>query len=124
MTSTELHSREHCNCLFVARTCQEKDCRFKAANVGATVSEYAWLSATETALKQGVFAVGPISVAIDAKSLSFQLYRSGVYNNPNCTESRNHAVLAVGYGTEGGQDYWIVKNRLEAAVPRRIITHM
>lgn len=36
----------------------------------------------------------------------------GLYNAPNCNPRFiNHAVLAVGYGTDKGQDFWLVKNR-------------
>jgi len=68
-------------------------------------------SGSEDVLQQSVFENGPNSIAIDASSISFQLYNSGVYYNPKCSSKvLNHAVLAAGYGTQGGQEYWLVKN--------------
>ena len=31
-------------------------------------------------------------------------------NSPECGIVLNHAVTAVGWGTEDGQEYWILKN--------------
>lgn len=68
---------------------------------------------SETDLADALAEVGPIGVAIDASGSGFQLYKSGVYVNTRCSSSRlNHAVLAVGYGTDSdsGYDYYKVKN--------------
>lgn len=44
----------------------------------------------------------------------FQSYKNGTYTSTTCKSdpsSVNHAVLAIGYGTdESGMDYYIVKN--------------
>ena len=93
---------------------QDDDCKFKAANVGATCKSYTVVkSGSERDLKKAVASVGPISVAIDASAASFQLYSSGVYNEPDCSSTMlDHGVLAVGYGTLKRKEYWLVKNRL------------
>jgi len=66
----------------------------------------------ETQLAQAVSQVGPLTIAIDASGLGFQLYSGGVYSSNTCSSTRlNHAVAAVGYGRYlDGQLYWEVKN--------------
>jgi len=87
-------------------------CKFNAANVGATLSSYANIpTGSEAALQNASALVGPISVAMDAGLASFQLYKSGVYAPKGCSSTQlDHGVLVVGYGVDGSQDYWIVKN--------------
>ncbi|CAF1013726.1 unnamed protein product [Rotaria sordida] len=91
---------------------KDNQCRFKASDVGATDTGYTDItSKDESALQQAVATVGPISVAIDANHITFQLYKRGVYNEPFCSQVRlDHGVLAVGYGTDSGKAYWLVKN--------------
>jgi len=38
------------------------------------------------------------------------LYTSGILNSSRCGTNLDHAVTAVGYGNESGQDYYIVRN--------------
>jgi C1A family cysteine protease len=51
----------------------------------------------------------PVSIAIQADQKDFQLYKSGVFTG-NCGTNLDHGVLTVGYGTENGDDYYLVKN--------------
>ena len=65
----------------------------------------------EHVLKMAV-AKQPVSVAIQANISSFQFYKRGVYQDPECGDQLDHGVLIVGYGKDKlyDLDYWIVKN--------------
>ena len=49
---------------------------------------------------------GPVSVSVEADKTVFQHYKSGVLTGPECGTRLDHAVVAVGYGS----DYYIVRN--------------
>nr|XP_020471219.1 cathepsin S-like [Monopterus albus] len=90
---------------------QEQQCKYNPTYRAANCSSYSFLPAgDEGALKEAIATIGPISVAIDATRPTFSFYRSGVYDDSSCSQMVNHGVLAVGYGTLDGQDYWLVKN--------------
>ncbi|KAK6184878.1 hypothetical protein SNE40_007240 [Patella caerulea] len=93
-------------------TAKDGTCRFNRANVAANDTGFVDIpTGSESSLQTAVATVGPIAVAIDASHASFQLYKSGVYHDFFCSSKRlDHGVLAVGYGTDGGKDYWLVKN--------------
>ncbi|KAF8796178.1 procathepsin L-like [Argiope bruennichi] len=91
----------------------EDSCHFKKSGIGATCTGYVDIpSGDEKALMIALATVGPISVAINASG-NFMDYDSGIYSPRDCNggeEDLSHGVLAVGYGSENGKDYWIVKN--------------
>jgi len=67
-------------------------------------------SGNETVLAIQV-AMQPVVAAIDASHLSFQMYSSGIYDDPDCSSTElDHTVLVVGYGSMDGKDYWICQN--------------
>ncbi|KAL7631762.1 UNVERIFIED_CONTAM: hypothetical protein RMT77_017943 [Armadillidium vulgare] len=87
-------------------------CRYNANNIGATCTGFVDIASTdENALKDAAGSVGPISVAIDASKSSFNYYGGGYYYDADCSSTNlDHGVLVVGYGTDSGNDYWLVKN--------------
>jgi cathepsin L len=91
---------------------KDDKCRYNPGASGATDTGSVDVPAgDESKLQEAVATVGPVSVAIDASHSSFQLYKSGVYDEPECSpENLDHGVLAVGYGQQDGHEYWLVKN--------------
>ncbi|MQM05827.1 hypothetical protein Taro_038641 [Colocasia esculenta] len=51
----------------------------------------------------------PVGSAVHANTTDFQLYTGGIFNGA-CTTDVDHAVTIVGYDSEAGEDYWIIKN--------------
>jgi len=93
-------------------TARDGSCRFNKSDAIAQVTGFVDIRAgSESDLTSAVANVGPVSVAIDASNFSFQFYSSGVYNEPRCSSTQlDHGVTAIGYGTEDGTDYYLVRN--------------
>jgi C1A family cysteine protease len=66
------------------------------------------VESSDKALMSAV-AQQPVSIAIEADQRDFQLYQSGVLTS-ECGTTLDHGVLVIGYGTENGEDYYLVKN--------------
>jgi C1A family cysteine protease len=80
----------------------------KTVDSVSKISGYTDVDQTEDALKSAV-NVGPVSIAIEADQSGFQFYSGGVFSG-SCGKNLDHGVLLVGYGTDSGTDYWLVKN--------------
>lgn len=93
-------------------TAVDGTCQFSQYSHVGSISYYENVpEGDEDYLAAVVEQYGPVAVAIDASNWSFQLYSGGIYNEPSCTPySLDHGVGCVGFGSDAGERYWIVRN--------------
>lgn len=87
----------------------DQHCTYDKTTKVTGVSAFTDVNHDEGALKDAV-TQQPVSIAIFA--LTIMQYTGGIYDDYAACPSGllDHGVLAVGYGSDGGQDYWLVKN--------------
>jgi len=87
-------------------TCDETQCTKNAKSVPQS---YVDIEANSDSAFMSALNIGPVAIAIEADESAFQLYTSGVLTAA-CGTNLDHGVLAVGYGTLDGTDFYKVKN--------------
>jgi len=92
--------RKHMFCSYHRKKCSKRS---------GAISSFTDVAHKESDQLKAAVCQGPVSVAIEADQSSFQHYGGGVLTKA-CGAQLDHGVLAVGYGTESGNDYWKVKN--------------
>lgn len=78
-------------------------------SINITFEDIIQVNSSETELKDALFVHGPIIVSLYVTN-RWRFYKSGVWYDKQCSEVTNHSMLLVGYGTEKGNDYWLIKN--------------
>jgi len=85
-------------------TCKKSDCKSQF-----TISGYKDVPPNDQKSLTAAVAQQPVSVAVDAGGSNWQFYNGGVMSGA-CGTALDHGVLAVGYGTENGKQFYKVKN--------------
>ena len=93
-----------------AYTAYAGTCKYNSASGVVNTVGYKTIAKGDPNAHIAALQNGPVSVAVAASSSVYQLYRGGIISSTACGTSLNHAVNMVGYGTENGTPYWIVRN--------------
>lgn len=103
-----IHNRKMCTeeqypYIGIPHSCHSSNC-----SIEIPLKSYRQIWPGDENLKAAV-QIQPIPVSLNANPL--RDYQSGIFNmGDECQNLPNHAVLVVGYGSEDGHDYWLVKN--------------
>ena len=84
-------------------------CQAKGKPICAKITSYTDVVPNSDQALMSALVKQPVSIAIEADQAVFQFYSGGVMSSP-CGTALDHGVLAVGYGTVDGADYYKVKN--------------
>jgi len=96
---------------YAAYSASDGSCRLPCSTVGIPkggVRGYTDVSGGENGLLSAV-AERPVSIGVDAAGSNWQMYSGGVMTS-HCGTQLDHGVLCVGYGKDGANEYWKVKN--------------
>jgi len=88
----------------------ESKCAHDESKGVTNVSSYKSVKANTDSIKAAI-EIGPVNVAVSAGNDIFRNYKSGIVTEAdNCPTRLDHAIVAVGWGVEGDQEYYIVRN--------------
>lgn len=90
-------------------TAKDGTCKFSASSVVAKIKSFKDVPKNSCSTLLTFATNQPTSVAVAVNS-AFQNYKSGVFADKLCGTSLNHGVAVVGYGTQGTENFWIVRN--------------
>ncbi|CAG9855678.1 unnamed protein product [Phyllotreta striolata] len=90
------------------RQTQDK-CKGNVPRITIDFEGFNTLNVTEDGLKKLLIKFGPLGISLYVSGV-WRLYKRGVWYQKECSDNINHAVILVGYGTENGEDYWLIKN--------------
>lgn len=90
-------------------TASDGTCQAQGKPVAATLSGFKDVAANSEVALETAIVQQPVSVAVEADQSVFQFYSGGVMDS-TCGTQLDHGVLAVGYGTDTGKEYYKVKN--------------
>ena len=94
---------------YTSGTGRRGTCSYNKSKGVGTVSGFQDVQQGSVSQMKAALTQQPVSVAIEADQMAFQSYTSGVITS-GCGTNLDHGVLAVGYGTLGGKDFFLVKN--------------
>eukprot|EP00047_Mylnosiga_fluctuans_P001529 m.220761 g.220761 ORF g.220761 m.220761 type:complete len:360 (-) comp10445_c0_seq1:44-1123(-) len=95
-------------------TARDGACKFDKTTTPPAVAISGYVKIDEnnyTAVMNAIANIGPIAISVEADT--WFSYSSGILPASGCNlqdTDIDHNVQLVGYGTEGGKDYWIVRN--------------
>ena len=92
---------------------QQGECKYKEDAPQVKINGYARIFPfLEFVLQYEVAHAGPIAASMH-RLPSYDAYTGGIYFDEKCSEDpkdANHHVTVVGYGSQGEEDFWIVKD--------------
>merc|ERR1711990_308327 len=91
-------------------TARTGTCKYDKSKGVGTVASYTDVTPNSPDQLRAALNNQPVSVAIEADTYVFQMYHSGVITGSSCGQQLDHGVTAVGYGSESGKDYFLVRN--------------
>ena len=91
-------------------TAKAGTCRFNKGSVAAIPAGQTQIRRNDPNAIKAALVNGPVSIALAAGNPYFQGYKGGVLSDSRCPTQIDHAVVAVGWGTTGSQDYFIIRN--------------
>jgi len=98
-----------------AYTAKNGQCQAAGKAAAVHVDAVNTVAKHDAAALRAAIAQGPTSVTVEADQSVFQRYTSGILNSSACGTQLDHAIAGVGYGSEGGVNYFIVRNSWSAS---------